>query len=380
MIDRGGPILGEILDLPFEPEGLVCGSTRTTVSAIRIDEWLIGTLPGEPVTLLGDKVRELSPVPPDKTIVVGYAQGEIGYVMTAEDWLLGGYEPSITEWGPLEGEMIAEHLGELFPLAVSDARDDAAAGGATRLSSPTPDDSEVPPPDPAPMAGMVPATVPPQVYARGRVVMSQAQPPNVGRLGVTRFVWIGEDPLTGTPVVTLQRDVGGSVFADVTRPNGRRVQDGDILLFWTPQPLLRTPPRTHYWVAEWQAVPPSPELADVAGLPIGNYRFHVEGTGYSLDSAPFQVTTTSLGVTAVAGSGTLQIRVEMNGGGGFRLLDLLVDSDGMVPLRGQTVDVQLDGGAVQSVTLDDNGSATISGSAAEVRVTDRFGNSGTDAP
>ena len=48
------------------------------------------------------------------------------------------------------------------------------------------------------------------------------------------------------------------------------------------------------WVAEWQAVPwlgePSLDsLDDRGGVPLGNYRFHVEGNGWTLDSQPFAV-------------------------------------------------------------------------------------------
>src|SRR5690606_1338642 len=68
------PLLGISLgELP------VCDSIHTTVSALRLGEHVIATLPGEPTTLLVEALRENSPAGADKTIVVGYAQDHIGY-------------------------------------------------------------------------------------------------------------------------------------------------------------------------------------------------------------------------------------------------------------------------------------------------------------
>ena len=50
-------------------------------------------------------------------------------------------------------------------------------------------------------------------------VLAQAQPaatiPRVS--GIATFTWIGDDPNVKTPHVTLQRDSGGSNWADVQR-------------------------------------------------------------------------------------------------------------------------------------------------------------------
>jgi hypothetical protein len=235
------------------------------------------------------------------------------------------------------------------------------------------------------MAGTIPVTVPQSIYARGRTPLLGAQPPaQVPRLGLARLVWIGEDPLAGSPVVTLQREVGSGVFEDVSRRSGRVVKDGDLLLTWTPEPLVRQDgsARTHYWVAEWQAVPPSGmPLDEAAGLPLGRYRLHAQGIGYDVSSDPFEVVPATLRVQASSTTGAIDLTVEIDGTGGFRLLDLEEQSDRPVPLRGQTVMVSLDGAPAVSVALDNSGHATLAGVAlTEVRVTDRFGNSGTDAP
>ena len=105
-------ILSRLMDLPFEPMP-ACATTRTTVSALRLGDHLLLTLPGEPHVELVDRIRASSPIAGERTLVVGHAQDHMGYAMSVEDWLARGYEPSINVWGPLEGELIAERLVEL---------------------------------------------------------------------------------------------------------------------------------------------------------------------------------------------------------------------------------------------------------------------------
>jgi hypothetical protein len=214
-------------------------------------------------------------------------------------------------------------------------------------------------------------------------------------LETAKFTWTGEDPLRGTPRVTLQRETAPNVFADVTRRSGRPVIDQDLLLAWTPIPLVRegTNPRTHYWVVEWQAVSPQgsgdDRLENRASLPQGRYRFHVQGTGYTLDSNPFTVAPTDLLVTATTSASSVSVSAKYNAADGWRLLSLDGDSNRPIPVGSGPATVVLSlrsGGSrtVNNVTLDANGAASIplqSGeSIASVRVTDAFGNTGTVTP
>ena len=61
-------------------------------------------------------------------------------MLRPEDWLKGGYEPSVTFWGPLEAEYIGERLLELMPLAMTPMREDGIDGGATKVKLETMDD------------------------------------------------------------------------------------------------------------------------------------------------------------------------------------------------------------------------------------------------
>ncbi len=392
-LDVAGSILGPIFNIDFQAEETkpVCETTRTTVSALRIGDYTIGTLPGEVSVLITDLVREKAPNP-GKTIVVGYAQGHVGYMLRPEDWVLGGYEPSVTFWGPLEAEHITEELIELLPLALTPMREDATTAGTTKVATATIVD-DLPKDEPAPNRGTVPATVPPEVWTRTGPA-AQAQPAaTISRVsGIATFVWIGDDPLTKTPRVTLEKDVGGGVFMPVTRRSGRVVDDGEILLAYTPTPLQRNGPQTHYWVAEWQAVPwlgaPGVDaLTDRGGLPFGTYRFHVEGASWTLDSASFAIIGGGLTLGAPArAAGNIRVTTSWHAPKGWRLMDMNLRSNQPIPLRQQMVNVELltASNAVvgQSMTTtDSNGIAQITdtGGAAQVKVTDRFGNSLTTA-
>ena len=385
--------LGAVIALPFEPMP-VCAITRTTISALRVGEHVLVTVPGEPVTLFADYVRELSPVAADRTIVLGYAQGHVGYVLRPEDWLRGGYEPTITFWGPLSGEYLAERADEIMDLVMTDAREDATTAGTDRYDPPDITDDDVPPADPSPLAGTIPDPVPERVYVRGGEPIASAQPPaTVPRLGLARFAWIGEDPMAGTPRVTLQRESSPGTFEDLARRSGRTIVDGEMLLFHTPDPLLRSGAmaRTHYWVVEWQAVTPwgtagMDALEERPGLALGTYRFHVEGTGYSVDSDPFTVTVGALEVSAMRAGTTISATASYHAPDGFRLLTLDGASNAPVPVSSGSVTVELDlssGGTrtFPDVTPGSDGAVSVDAGAdaaltTTVRIVDRFGNVG----
>jgi neutral ceramidase len=390
LLDEAAPILGPIfqVDLKVDATHPVCETTRTTISALRIGDYLIGTMPGEMTVLLADYLRSKSPVPADHTILVSYSQGHMGYLLRPEDWLMGGYEPSVTFWGPLAAEYVGEQLLALMPQAMMPTRVDASTDSATRLATAAVTDS-LDKDDPAPMAGTIPATVPANVWARTGHP-AQAQPaatiPRVS--GIATFVWIGDDPLVKTPHVQLEVETSPGVYAPVTRRSGRDVEDQDILLAYTPDPLQRSGPQTHVWVAEWQAVPwlgaPNLDsLDDRGGVPLGNYRFHVDGNGWSVDSNPFQVVAGGVEATATRGS-AIAVTVTWHAQKGFRLMDMNLPSNQPVPVRSQQVTVALlDAGGTQlsssAQTTDASGAVSVANnaSATQVKVTDRFGNSVT---
>ncbi|MCA9688704.1 MAG: hypothetical protein KC636_03795 [Myxococcales bacterium] len=163
--------------------------------------------------------------------------------------------------------------------------------------------------------------------------------------GVARFVWIGEDPASGTPRPVLERAVDGT-FEPARRRSGRVVEDWDLILVWTPLPLReQDDPRTHYWSLEWQAVSWTGGLAERAAAPLGRYRFRVEGTGYSIASEPFEVVPAPLVVAATVDGSDLSISVGVEPLEGWRLLRMEGIMNRYVPLEGGPFTVELHRGA-----------------------------------
>src|SRR6185436_6470236 len=60
-MDKAAEVLGPIFKVDFGVDEThpVCETTRTTISALRIGDYLFGTMPGELSVLLADRIREL---------------------------------------------------------------------------------------------------------------------------------------------------------------------------------------------------------------------------------------------------------------------------------------------------------------------------------
>jgi hypothetical protein len=220
--------------------------------------------------------------------------------------------------------------------------------------------------------------------------LTSAQPPaQVERVsGIATFVWIGDDPSTKTPRVTLQKESSPGVFFNLVRESQRLVEDGEIVLSYTPDPLQRSGPQTHYWVAEWQAVPfiglPSYDSVDTrGGMMLGKYRFHVEGDGWTLDSTPFEVVHGGLVATATRGTTSITVNVRWHAPKGWRLMDMSLSSNQPVPVRNQFVRVEQRSDTnsllITNATSDGNGVVTVPNQPAATKliVTDQFDNTYT---
>ncbi len=396
LVERVVHLFETALDLEFfEGVGPLCDTTRATVSAARIGDHMIVTLPGEPLNLVVDRLREQLPFDTAHEIVIGYAQDHVGYILTPEDWLRGGYEPTITFWGPLEGELIAEGVAQLATLVTTAEREDGAMGGTTRVGVHDVTDTFGPdaPPTSVPLGPI--AASPEYLLTQALPEVPPPQPAaTVPRLESTYFTWVGLDPLMGTPVVTLERD--GKGFSTVERRSGRPVSDGEILVTWTPNPLLplSAGERIHYWTAQWQAVgyldvrsgDTTARLADRVGVPLGRYRFRVVGPRdasgtplYEFTSDAFDVVPGALSVMGTTSGTTVTLDLGYHAPNGYRLLDTQGGATQRFPVRGGSVDVSIDGAPAIAVTVSDTGSAmvTVPAGFTELRITDRFGNTGT---
>ncbi len=384
-LDQVATLFENVIDVEFE-EPPLCETTQTTVSALRLGDWMMATMPGEPVTLLAEHLRTLSPMPPERTMVIGYAQNHGGYLLGPEDWLSGGYEPAIGFWGPLEGEYVAEQAAHVMALAATPERENANELGLARVQSPQWSD-DFPRDVLMGTPGTVPGAVPAYLLTRLLRTVPSIQPAaSVPRMGTVFFTWIGEDPMDGTPRVFLQYEVSANVWQDVVRRSGRPVSDGDLILTWTPDPIepIEGTPRTHYYTVEFQAAAPMgmpglEALGDRAGLPLGNYRFRIAGTGYDLTSTTFAVTPAELTVTSEVSGADLRVTVGVHSPQGYRLLDLDTISTGVVPLRNATLSVEAGMGPALDLATDANGVVVVPNGASEttITITDRFDNTVT---
>jgi len=314
------------------------------------DQVVMGFFPGEPVSLYSDVFRkELEEVNGyHYGVTIGYAQDHEGYLLTLEDWLAGGYEPQINQWGPIQGEFILEQLVEL--------------AGQFGTNDPTVPTSAVPHPvyeyfplqpvvpDVTRNAGKVPARVPRYVYTFDGIQPTKAQPDaEVLRVsGLATYLWEGGDPGVDLPQVTLERETspGSGAYETMRHHSGRPWSDTgpEILLTYTPSPLTYETAQRHYWLATFQAVSHEPNLGYSAGLPSGNYRFKVEGRArledggsypwptqaYTVTSTPFKVVPQQgLVVTATAApGGAVSLTAAYPAAErGFRLLSLNAENE-----------------------------------------------------
>ncbi len=90
-------------------------------AAVRINDHAFITAPGEPITEIGFQIQdELDGRGFDEVFILGLANGHIGYIMTGEEYDIGGYEACATLHGRNTGEFVMEKsvsVGmELTPL------------------------------------------------------------------------------------------------------------------------------------------------------------------------------------------------------------------------------------------------------------------------
>jgi hypothetical protein len=96
--------------LPFERYLPVPGlfeSTATNFSAVEINNALLVTIPGEMTVDNGVAIRNgTAPWGYDDVLLVGLSNGHLGYITTEDEFRNGGYESSLTLFGPETGRLI----------------------------------------------------------------------------------------------------------------------------------------------------------------------------------------------------------------------------------------------------------------------------------
>ncbi|MFH1303055.1 MAG: hypothetical protein ABIK07_18495 [Planctomycetota bacterium] len=95
------------------------GRIDAELQALKIGPYLLLTMPGEPMVEYGLKLEQDIA---DRAIpiIVGYANGNIGYIATADAYQVGGYEPNTSKLTPEAEAIILTELSELADRVIGD--------------------------------------------------------------------------------------------------------------------------------------------------------------------------------------------------------------------------------------------------------------------
>jgi hypothetical protein len=95
------------------------GRLDAELQAMKIGPYLLLTMPGEPMVEYGFKLEKAIS---DRAtpIVVGYANGNLGYIATADAYEVGGYEPNTSKLAPEAEAIILSELTRLADRVVGD--------------------------------------------------------------------------------------------------------------------------------------------------------------------------------------------------------------------------------------------------------------------
>jgi hypothetical protein len=87
--------------------------------AMKIGPFLLLTMPGEPMVEYGFKL-EAAIADRATPVIVGYANGNAGYIATADAYDVGGSEPNTSRLLPEAEPIILKHLGGLADRVIGD--------------------------------------------------------------------------------------------------------------------------------------------------------------------------------------------------------------------------------------------------------------------
>jgi neutral ceramidase len=254
-----------------QPEDVVClplerrRAARTPLSLVRLGEDLLFlSLPGEPGTGLSRKLHTaLAPLGASRVLTVGYAQDHFGYLLEADDWLRGGYEPTVSAWGWKFGPYLLAET-EAFVASI-----DQTQTPADQPATPEPESLR-------PIA--TPANAP-------RIL---TEPQDGARLTTHEFVFEGGDPALGLPQVALEVHDGTRFVPVMASPTRAVVNGPELLVRYAATPTYKSNPdataRQHAWTVQFETIP---------STPLGRYRLVARGKStdaYELVSREFTVT------------------------------------------------------------------------------------------
>ncbi len=273
---KSDPADGGVFCLPLEPRK----PFKTAMSVMRLGDVLFFSNPGELGTGLSRKlVAAAAPLGASTVLPVGYSQDHYGYLLEEDDWLRGGYEPTVSAYGWKFGPYLLAQFEDFV---------------ATMDQPQTPPD----------LAMVPPVTEPRLVTDSMSAPQVVTQPMSGERLATHLFEFEGGDPALGTPRVSLEKQEGTG-FVPVRASSTRLVVNGpELLLRYSATPTYKAEPdattRRHLWRIWFETIP-STELATYRLVARGKAKVGGAESSYELASAPFTVTkNTTVGARVTA--------------------------------------------------------------------------------
>ena len=257
---------------------------QALLSAARLDDLAVITLPGEPLYSLAQYARQqIEGKTPGITslMVVGYSQDYFLYLPAPADWMLGGYESQMSLWGPGGGRFFADHSLALLGDILANNVQPTFWESSPSLSPP------------------IPYTARAVEQSEDANTLLADAPTATVRTANVDFAWGGGDPNLGAPTVTLQRQQTGT-WTNVAARNGHAGLALDnsrpgMLTIYQPIPEVKSDilaSRKHHWRVRWQ-VP--------ADLPLGVYRLVATGSALGTDGKTAAVSVQSGAFQVAAG-------------------------------------------------------------------------------
>ena len=107
-------VASEVIELPGKEQPV-----KAELMAMKVGPFLFLTMPGEPMVEYGFKLEQ-SIADRATPVIVGYANGNIGYIATAAAHEVGGYEPNRSHLKPEAEAILLKELGKLADRVVGD--------------------------------------------------------------------------------------------------------------------------------------------------------------------------------------------------------------------------------------------------------------------
>lgn len=267
-------LMGEACDGDYvkpNPGMKICGMvgnkkstiSQTRLTALKLGDYLMVTLPGEPLCSLGIELREKikKEVGFENILIWGYSQDHLGYLLLPDDWWQGGYEAAMNLWGWKLGRYLIEKSTFLAKQLTTKEREDNKNPEVEKLAlykdeeySPIKLSRSIKPGEPAKSPVVLP----------GRSVS---------------FSWYGGDSGVDYPQVVVET-YDGKKWKSLKRKNGLPFDDStyETFLNYKVKPTYKEDKdkdeREFLWEIVWRTRYIVP-LAMI--LKKGSYRFHIQG-------------------------------------------------------------------------------------------------------